>query len=477
MKPTKLLATCSAMMLVGAVSTSYAGGFQLFEAGVSALGNAFAGTAAVANDASIEFYNPAGMTHLKHPEFSIAATGIQLNTRVNIYNAVNTTKFTVPIIQPPPTFAVSAPVTGGSTSYPGGWNLVPAFHFVYPWHRVAFGFGIDAPFGLQTQYKDDSMARFLATRSRIIVINAGPSVAFQVTPKLSVGVGFDVQYLKANLDQDVAIVPGPINLPGPLPDLPAVDGTFTNSGDDFGYGWNAGVLYQFTPDTRVGFAYRSKVSHRLEGNANLDLGNTGIEQLASTFGNVSSNITLPDYMNLSLFHAFNQKFDVMAGVNFTHWSEIQNVTLNFSGPIAESVKTITVPLDFRNTWRFSLGADYHPTQKWTLRVGTAYDQSPVDSDTSRTFRLPDNNRYWLAAGVGYKFSPALSVDLGYSHLFVKDSHINRTQVNPAAFGPINAELISSAMADVKANVNEVGLQLNWDLLPDSPPSSSVANGA
>ena len=96
------------------------------------------------------------------------------------------------------------------------------------------------------------------------------------------------------------------------------------------------------------------------------------------------------------------------------------IAISWSRYTSASVQNITVPLDFRNTWRFSAGVDFKPTPCWILRAGTAYDQSPVKSADTRTFRLPDSNRYWLAVGAGYEINKSLTIDAGYSHLFIKD---------------------------------------------------------
>src|SRR5690606_41312871 len=55
-------ATLTAGILFG--GGAHAAGFALMEQNASGLGNAYAGQAAAAEDASTIFFNPAGMTHL-----------------------------------------------------------------------------------------------------------------------------------------------------------------------------------------------------------------------------------------------------------------------------------------------------------------------------------------------------------------------------------------------------------------------------
>jgi long-chain fatty acid transport protein len=140
----------------------------------------------------------------------------------------------------------------------------------------------------------------------------------------------------------------------------------------------------------------------------------------------------------------------MADLQYTGWSSIQELKIVRSTGVVLS----TTPENFRDTYRFSVGANYRYTDAWTFRGGLAYDQSPV-RDAQRTPRLPDNDRTWLALGAQYKFSPAVSLDLAWAYIFVKDSSINQNEGSTAANG-----LISGTY---KNNVNIVGLQLTYTM--------------
>src|SRR5262249_49317700 len=125
-------------------------------------------------------------------------------------------------------------------------------------------------------------------------------------------------------------------------------------------------------------------------------------------GDVSLKLKMPDTANVSIFHQFDNKWDLMADLQYTGWSSIQQLQVVRSTGAVLS----TTPENFRNTWRGSVGANYRYDNNWTLRGGVAYDQSPVN-DTDRTPRLPDSDRTWLAFGAQYKISPAWSIDLAY----------------------------------------------------------------
>lgn len=453
-KPIRLII----FIICGGLSlTAAAGGFQLFEENVTNLGNAYAGMSAEANDASTEFFNPAGMTRLDNGQVVASGTYIDVYTRTNVQSATST-------ISAPPIFDVES-VVGTTESHPTPGAMVPSFHFVYPFdHKWALGFGVNAPFGLETEYPSDSIVRYLATRSEVQVIDLGPSLAYQFTPQFSLGAGLDSQWMSATFNQSIA------NLDG------GTAGNFLNDGSDWAWGWHAGALYQFDECTRVGLAYHSRVKHDLKGDALLDLENIviGPVSLADRLpGKFTASATLPDYGDISLYHQFNPEWAFLGDVEFTHWSLIKTLTVNYSGDIANNdtieINSAQLPFDFRNTWRVSAGVNFMPSDRWTLRTGVAYDESPVPNASARTFRLPDTNRYWVAFGAQYIINRAFTVDAGYSHLFVNKTSINNTQQFNALLLPgipllmLPATITENGIGDVEAGVNELGVQLTWNI--------------
>ena len=169
-------------------------------------------------------------------------------------------------------------------------------------------------------------------------------------------------------------------------------------------------------------------------------------RLANSDVNVA--VKVPDTANVSIFRQIDSKWDVMGDLQYTGWSSVQNLT------VVRSTGTVLLntPENFRDTWRASIGANYHYSDQWMFRGGLAYDQSPV-RDAQRTPRLPDNDRTWISIGAQYKFSPQLLLDAGYTYIFVKDPSINQNAGDTQSFG-----LISGTY---KNNVNIVAAQLTY----------------
>lgn len=348
-----------------------ASGFALIEQSASGLGNAFAGGAASAEDASTVFFNPAGMTRLSGKQIAVAAHVITPSAKFTDANGV---------------------ASGGDA---GSTAIVPNAYFTMEAQPgLQFGLGVNAPFGLQTEYAANWAGRFQAIKSKISTVNVNPSIAYQVNDALSVGAGLDYQHISGELSNSLGV-------PGPA----VVKGT------DNAWGYNLGALYNVNPSTRIGVAYRSAISYKLSGTV----------ASAPLNGPVTLDIKVPDTFSVSGFHQYSDKWDVMADVTYTGWSSFKQVNvLDATGAPLPGNPTAE---NWKNTVRVSGGATYHYSSQWLARTGLAYDQSPVP-DAFRTARIPDNNRIWLAFGGQYKPSSASAVDFGYAHLFVSDSTIN-----------------------------------------------------
>jgi long-chain fatty acid transport protein len=369
--------------LLAISGSAAASGFALIEQSASGLGNAFAGGAAGAEDASTIFFNPAGMSRLSGKQIAVAVHDITPSAKFSGTGASGTDM-------------------GGDA---GGSTFVPNAYFTMEMQpNLKMGVGVNSPFGLQTEYDAAWVGRYQAIKSKIETINLNPSVAYQVNEALSLGAGLDYQHIS-----------------GELSNFAGVAGTATVKGTDYAWGYNLGALYNVSSSTRIGVAYRSAISYTLAG--------TVTTALPAANGPVSLDLKLPDTLSLSGFHQLNDKWDVMADVTWTGWSTFKQVKV-VDGTGATISNT---PENWKNTVRVSVGATQHYNEQWLARVGLAYDQAPV-SDAFRTARIPDNNRTWLALGGQYKPSTANAIDFGYAHLFVSDSSINESNPAPALVG-------------------------------------------
>ncbi|MDO8351161.1 MAG: outer membrane protein transport protein [Gallionella sp.] len=376
------------LMMAGSAAAS---GFALIEQSGSGLGNAFAGGAASAEDASTIFYNPAGMSRLNGKQLVVAAHAI-----------LPSAKFTG-------TGLAGADMGGDA----GGLALVPNGYFVMEVNpQLRVGLGVGAPFGLQTEYTSTWVGRAHAIKSKLETINLNPSVAYRVNDGFSLGAGINYQRVRGELTSN-----------------PAATSISSLTGSDSAWGYNLGALVNVSPQTRIGLAYRSDISYNLSGQVNFTA------PLAALSGPVTLAVKMPASFSASAFHQLDDKWDVMADVSWTGWGVFKELrVLRTSGAVVQ-----LVPENWRDTWRVAAGANHHYNDQWTARMGVAYDQTPV-SDAFRTARIPDGNRSWLSVGGQYKASKASVIDFGYAHLFVDNASINSTVTAPALVGTYSSSV-------------------------------------
>jgi long-chain fatty acid transport protein len=372
-----------------------AAGFALIEQSASGLGNAFAGGGAVAEDASTIFFNPAGMTYIQ---------GTQIVGAVHL-------------IKPSVNFSgmVSPAVGGGDGGDAGDLALVPNFYYKRDLtDAVKFGLGVNAPFGLKTEYDSTWLGRFQAVKSEVKTININPAIAFKVNDQLSVGAGVSAMWAQAELTSVANLAGAQVKI----------------KGDDWGFGFNFGAIYQATADTRLSLAYRSEVKQKLNGEVSSviakPLFNTG----------VTANINLPDSLSVSAFSRFDDKWDLMGDVTWTHWSNFQELKV-----VSDSGSVVGTPTqeNWSNTLRYSVGANYHYSEALKLRAGLAYDEEAI-SDQFRTARIPGNDRKWVSLGANWKVTPNSSIDVGYAHLFINEATINNTASGLTLSGKYNGNV-------------------------------------
>jgi len=436
------LAVACAIALGAAASNSYASGFQLQEQSASLLGTAFSGTAASAEDTSVIFFNPAGMSRLKQSEVSLVATGIGIKSEFN--NQASVAAFGQPL--------------GSDGGDAGGWNFVPSAYVAIPVNdKIAVGFAFNAPFGLELDYDGDWMGRFQARRSMIKTYNFNPAISYRIGDRVTLGLGIDYQHIKAELSSAVnysAVVAQGVQqlvLSGQLPPAAlgptlaanAGLGGFTRlQGDDSTWGYNLGLLFELSDASRLGLSYRSAISHSLDGDVIFEAPTAtnpvgaGIIALASGTGgplapgDVSVDLKLPETAIASFVQEFGDQWALSADVSWTGWSSIPELRVVRDNGAVLSL----TPEKWEDTWRYAVGGSFKVNPSFKLRAGLAYDNAPVPNST-RTARLPDEAREWVAVGANWT-SGSVIVDLGYAHLFVKDASINQNGGNAVAYGQI-----------------------------------------
>lgn len=431
-----LLSRLSLLVFLGAAaSTVHAAGYALNEQSITGLGRAFSGSAAVADDASTIFFNPAGLTQLESAELNLGMNFIAPYSKFENQGSSL------------PSTLGGGPINGGNNGNAADSALLPNFYYAHPVNdKLVLGLGIGAPFGLVTDYSDDWVGRYHARKSDLKTININPSFGFKATDKLSLGAGINLQYADIELSQaiDFGGAANPIL-------AQTLDGQVKVLADDWSWGYNLGLTYQFTDATRVGLSYRSKITHDLEGKGKFRVPNDPTAEAVANGGgfqngDAEGQVTLPESVSLALHHQINNQWAVMADASWTRWSQFEELRIESDVQRLNSEK----PQDWENAMRYGLGLEYQHNEKWAWRAGVAYDETPVPSAQRKTPRIPDTDRKWVAFGASYAYSENLIIDAAYTHIFMSDSKIDDL-----------TEQEYRLVGEYQAHVDIVGVQMRW----------------
>ncbi len=374
----------------GALSTqALAAGFALNEQSISGMGTSFAGRSSSADDATTLFGNPAGMSRLKREEVSFGMAAIHAKT--DIKNASG------------------APGSNDGDMVPT--TAVPMGYYVKPIDdKWAVGVGVYVPFGLITDYEGGFSGRYHGDYSEVRVITVQPTVSYRFNEKLSIGFGPTINRIDGQLESAV-------------PTGPAPDSRVKIKGDDTAVGFNFGVLYEITPQTRAGLTYHSKVDYKLEGDTKFS--GAAFGPLAGKY-DASLDLETPESIDVSITHELNDQWTLYGGAMLTRWSRLEAIVVENEG--GAPVPVISEEQDWHDTWSYAIGTAYKLNKQWTLRTGLAFDQSPTNN-THRSPRIPTGDRTAVSFGLAWNPTDDVTVDLAYSYLWEEDTKIRQDSYN------------------------------------------------
>lgn len=407
MRRTAALCLVTSILLSG---SALASGYGLRDVSAATLGTSYAGDAANGSRASTLAFNPALAADVDTFDVSLSNVGLLPETSGT---------FTA-------TTSAGTPVSGNTNPKDiVNTALIPSVALRYRLtSNLALGLTMTAPWGMITNY-DSSVTRYYATMSDVKSANFSPVVAWQPIPELSIGAGLQVQYIKGRLSKaiDFGTIGYVNHIPGSVPG--ARDGSVELRAQDWSTGWTVGAEWKPTPDFSLGISYKSEIENTLKGNEYFTLDSTGIgatlKAVTGAFvnGPATAQFNNPAVLTVGARWQLNDQWAVMAGADWTAWSSFPTLTAHSSN--AKQADDVTL-MNWQDSWFGSLGVEYKPSQDWTLRLGTAYDQTPTVS-TFRTPGIPDGGRYWISGGFGYKLNQHMDLDFSVARLIAEKANI------------------------------------------------------
>ncbi|GAA0529852.1 long-chain fatty acid transport protein [Rhizomicrobium palustre] len=442
MRRTAALCFFASILLSG---SALASGYGLRDVSAATLGLSYAGDAANGSRASTLAFNPALAADVG--EFDVAISNVGLLPKTD-------GTFTATTAAGTPVAGITNPKDIVNTA------LIPAMALRYRLTpTIAVGFTATAPWGMITDYGNTGVTRYYATMSDVKSANFSPVVSWQVLPELSIGGGLQVQYIKGRLAKAIDFgTLGYVNkIPGSVPG--ARDGFVELRAQDWATGWTIGAEWKPTPNFSVGVSYKSKIENTLNGNEWFTLDSTGIgatlKAVTGAFvnGPASAPFSNPDLVTFGARWKLDPQWTISVGGDWTGWSAFNTLTAHSHNP--KQPDDVTV-MNWQDSWFGSVGVEYKPSQLWTLRLGTAYDQTPTTSGY-RTPGIPDGGRYWISGGIGYQLTQHIDLDLSVAHLIAEKGNIALKASDPgnAARG--------SLTGSVNMEVTLIGAEFSYHL--------------
>ena len=426
-------------------------GYYVDEQSALRLGDAFSGGAASASDASAAYYSPAAMILVKD---ELALNLSAINVRSTFKGTATTGDGSVPI--------------NGENAEADGTDVLPTLYFVTQLAEgFSFGAFLNAPYATGTDFGTDSVARYQATESEITGINGGVSVAFRVHDKVSIGGSMIAQYLKARTAVAINTTAlclgaeangdlGPFTCAG-LGIDPAelgnntADGQFEMEGHNTVFGFAIGTLVEFTPHSRLGLNYRTRIAHDLTGSANVTFPDSAttfatLAGLDSTQADGRVSMTTPETANLSYYHEIGA-LGLQADVSWTGWSRFDELKIESNNATVAALTAAPQQYDWDDSYRIALGANYRMNEQLTVRGGLAFDKTPIgDENTKIDFAFDDYKA--ISVGLSYALGNQLTLDAGFQHTLTQKRDIDQNELATAGArlqGEVTTEVNSFAI--------------------------------
>jgi long-chain fatty acid transport protein len=401
------------MLVLGMLGANPAmsGGLSVYEIGTADVGLASAGYNARAQDASTVFTNPAGMTRLEGAQFLGSGQLDYSNLKFSIDSGTS------------PGLGSD---DGGRAFGWDGWFLGGGGFFSYSVSpEFKLGLALTGNFGAPLEYDDNWVGRYYVQKATMLGLSILPSIAYKFTDSLSLGASLNAMYGK--YENQVAIN----NI-----DPAFGDGQLKMDDNEWGWGANLGLLYEFSAGTRLGLTWNSQVDLDFSAPAEFSNLAPGLSTLLSNRGLLNANIDVglkvPQQFMASIFHQVNDRWAILGGVGWQEWSKFGQVRLGIDN--TNDPTSTTTDLDFKDTWHGALGAQYKLSDPWLLNFGIAYDSGIQDDSSNVSPLLPVDSQWRFGVGAQQQASETFFWGFAVEYLYGGTLDTNLQSTLPVALG-------------------------------------------
>ncbi|MCX2760706.1 TonB-dependent receptor [Vibrio sp. Sgm 22] len=352
---------------------AFASGLFLQEAVVANAGTAGAGDGVYTRSAAAMWTNPATMSHMGESKTTINTMAFDLEMKYKDNQ--------------------------NSSGDGKGHSVLPsfgAFHAHQVTDKLHLGIALGAVGGSSLDYGSDWAGAALLEDITLTAMQVNPSLSYKLNDQWSVGAG--VQFSWGAFQQTTS--------------------AFTAKQDtDWAYGYNLGVMFTPNDKFKLGASYRSKLEHEFNNEINGSL----------LLNSLSTDIILPEIIDLSASYALNSQLDLLASVQLHRWSEWDTTVLDFGTPIGG----LQLDRDWDDVWKFAVGADYQLNSDWRLKAGFSYETSPQDDPSMQWVDLPVGEQYRYSVGASTYWDDIL-IDVFYEYADLGSVDMNRNLADTSA---------------------------------------------
>jgi long-chain fatty acid transport protein len=362
-------------ILASAATPALAGGFDLPDQDAFAIARGMAFVATADNPSAI-YYNPAGITQAQGQNLRIGVYGLYLDTT---YKSA-----------------------GRTFNTDENYHALPQIYYTYSPETIplSFGLGLFAPFGLSSDWPQNTGFRTVALKAELSCYAMNPVVAWRICTNLSIAAGLVVDYADIDLRQGLT----------PLPN----NDLFRIKGDGWGVSYNLGVLYKPHEKVSLGASFRGPTTLDLNGQTETQMAEV---QPTPAYRSAEARLPLPLKVICGLSYRPTPKWNFEFDADYTDWSTLGTVTVNQSAPVASLGIPQRVPLifDWQSSWYYEFGATRYLTKNWSVSAGYIFNENSMP-DAHYNPAVADMDRHFLSVGAGFK-TKRFDFDVAYQFGF------------------------------------------------------------
>ncbi len=386
MKKKYMICACAATVLDLAALPANATGFDLPDQDAFVIGRGMAFVATADNPAAI-YYNPAGIVQLPGNNVRLGVYGLDIHSTYQ-------------------------PLPPGTGTFDNQKDLhaIPQFYYTYKpeTQPLGFGLGLYAPFGLSSEWPQDTGFRTVATEGSLTYYTINPVVAWQVVTNFSIALGLTADYAEVDLQRGLFWPAQPYDL-------------FRFKGSGWNVGYNIGALWKPHEKVALGLSFRSQTSFDLDGHTeyyNQQAFPPGvppqfqIPAFPTQNVNAQAGFNFPLKTIVGISYRPTPKWNIEFNADYTDWNQVGTVTVKQANGFPPLIPAnVQLPLNWQSSWYYELGVTHYFGSGWSVSAGYIYNENSVP-DANYNPLVADENRHFFSAGVGYKGS-RFSVDLAY----------------------------------------------------------------